>query len=60
MEIEEGVTATTDNSLRDLHNSPEDTQPHSLIVNYTMLSKHGIWTSLLKIKNKLKIGCFYR
>ena len=24
-----------------------------------MLSKYGSWTRLLKIKNKLKIACFY-
>ena len=27
--------------------------------HYTMLSKYGNYKSLLKIKNKLKIGCFY-
>ena len=27
---------------------------------YTMLSKYGNCTRLLKIENKLKIGCFYR
>ena len=27
---------------------------------YTMLSKYGNRTRLLKIKNKLKIGCFYK
>ena len=27
-------TASTDNTLLDLHNSSYDTQPHSLIVNY--------------------------
>ena len=26
--------------------------------HYAMLSKHGNYTQLLKIKNKLKIGCF--
>ena len=26
----------------------------------TMLSKYGNCTRLLKIKNKLKIGCFYK
>ena len=26
--------------------------------HYTMLSRYGICTRLLKIKNKLKIGCF--
>ena len=26
IEIEEGVTASTDNTLRDLHNSPYDTK----------------------------------
>ena len=28
--------------------------------HYTMLSKYGNFTHLLKIKNKLKIGCFYK
>ena len=28
--------------------------------NYTMLSKYGTFSRLLKIKNKLKIGCFYK
>ena len=28
--------------------------------HYTMLSKYGNCSRLLKIKNKLKIGCFYR
>ena len=28
--------------------------------HYTMLSKYGYFTRLLKIKNKLKIGCFYK
>ena len=27
---------------------------------YTMLSKYGNCTRLLKLKNKLKIGCFYK
>ena len=27
-------TASTDNTLLDLHNSSQDNQPHSLIVNY--------------------------
>ena len=27
-------TASTGNTLLDLHNSSQDTQPHSLIVNY--------------------------
>ena len=27
-------TASTDNTLLDLHNSSSDTQPHSLTVNY--------------------------
>ena len=27
---------------------------------YTMLSKYGNCMRLLKIKNKLKIGCFYK
>ena len=28
--------------------------------HYTMLSKYGNYTRLLKIKNKLKIRCFYK
>ena len=35
-------------------------QPAWYMSNYTMLSKHGNCTRLLKIKNKLKIGCFYK
>ena len=27
---------------------------------YSMLSKYGSCAQLLKIKNKLKIGCFYK
>ena len=30
-------TASTDNTLLDLHNSSQDTQPHSLTVNYFVL-----------------------
>ena len=29
-------TASTDNTLLDLHNSSQDTQPHSLIVKYSL------------------------
>ena len=32
-------TASTDNTLLDLHNSSQDTQPHSLIVKYSNLDK---------------------
>ena len=28
--------------------------------HYTMLSKYGNCMRLLKIKNELKIGCFYK
>ena len=31
-----------------------------IIVNYTILSIYGNCTRLLKIKNKLKIGWFYK
>ena len=34
------------------------TRSRGIIVNYTMLSKYGNCTRLLKIKNKLKIGWF--
>ena len=37
MEISEGVIRRGRNTLRDLHNSLQDTQPHSLIVNYNRL-----------------------
>ena len=36
-------------------------QPSWYMSHYTMLSKYGNCTTrLLKIKNKLKIGCFYK
>ena len=35
-------------------------QPSWHMNHYTMLSKYGNRTRLLKIKNKLKIGCFYK
>ena len=35
-------TASTDNTLLYLHNSSYDTQPHSLIVNYSMGAR-WIW-----------------
>ena len=38
----------------------EPIRARGIIVNYTMLSKYGNCTRLLKIKNKLKIGCFYK
>ena len=34
--------------------------PSWYMSHYTMLSKYGNCTRLLKIKNKLKIGCFYK
>ena len=37
MDISEGVIRRGRNTLRDLHNSLQDTQPHSLIVNYNRL-----------------------
>ena len=33
--------------------------PSWYMSHYTMLSKYGNWTRLLKIKNKLKIGGFF-
>ena len=66
MQISNGVihleqpSISVDNMLLDLHNSSYPTQPHSLIANYTMLSKYCNCRCLLKIKNKLKIGCFYK
>ena len=35
-------------------------QPPWYMSHYAMLSKYGNCTCLLKIKNKLKIGCFYK
>ena len=35
-------------------------KPSWCMSHYTMLSKYGIRTRLLKIKNKLKIGCSYK
>jgi len=36
MEISEGVIRRGRNTLLDLHNSSQDTQPHSLIVKYLL------------------------
>ena len=35
-------------------------QPSWYMSQYTMLSKYGNCTCLLKIKNKLRIGCLYK
>ena len=35
----------------------EPIRARGIIVDYTMLSEYGNCTRLLKIKNKLKIGC---
>ena len=43
------------------HEAAIDSEPiraRGIIVDYTMLSKYGNCTRLLKIKNKMKIGCF--
>ena len=52
-------STSVDNTLLDLHNSSYPTQPHSLTANKInpMLSKYCNYRRLLKIKNKLKIGC---
>ena len=48
-------TASTDNTLLDLHNSSEDTQPHSLIVKYT---QSGVHASLsFTVHFKISSGC---
>ena len=36
----------------------EPIRTQGIIVDHTMLSKYGKCTHVLKIKNKLKIGCF--
>ena len=36
------------------------TWPMDYMGHYTMLSKYGNCTRLLKIRNKLKIGCLYK
>ena len=38
----------------------ESIRARGIIFDYTMLSKYGNCTRLLKIKNKMKIGCFYK
>ena len=45
------------------HEAAIDSEPiraRGIIFDYTMLSKYGNCTRLLKIKNKMKIGCFYK
>ena len=37
MEISEGVMASADNTLLDLYNSSDDTQPHPIIVKQLLL-----------------------
>ena len=43
-------TASTDNTLLDLHNSSQDTQPHSLTVKYNIYAKLNLFIkSLFKL-----------
>ena len=49
-------TASTDNTLLDLHNSSYDTQPHSLIVNYATV---GIEKLTVGIHHELVIYYFH-
>ena len=49
-------TASTDNTLLDLHNSSYDTQPHSLIVNYANV---GIEKLTFGIHHELVIYYFH-
>ena len=63
----------TRDEVEGLHNCLEFSQPlsclyqamqtrkkFSIFLNYTTLSKYGNCTRLLQIKNKLKIGRFYK
>ena len=49
-------TASTDNTLLDLHNSSYDTQPHSLVVNYATV---GIEKLTFGIHHELVIYYFH-
>ena len=49
-------TESLDNAILELSLA----QPSWYMSQYTMLSKYGICTRLLKIKNKLRKGCFYK
>ena len=43
MEISKGVIRLGHNTLLELHNSSYDTQPHSLIVNFTLPDPIRTW-----------------
>ena len=49
-------TESLDNAILELWLA----QPSWYMSHYTMHSKYGKCTRVLKIKNKLKIGCFYK
>ena len=49
-------TESLDNAMLELWLA----KPSWYMSHYTMLSKYGNCTPVLKIKNKLKIGCFYK
>ena len=50
-------TASTDNILPDLHNSSQDTQPHSLIVKWSPRLRLGDYSPIL-ITSPEATNCF--
>ena len=62
LEISEGVTATdsTDNTLLDLHNSSQDTQPHSLIINFQPFSFSFSWDKFVPRLLSFYTSSFWR
>ena len=64
MEIEEGVTASTDNTLRDLHNSSYDTKAefnncfivHSKIIpSLKTKLKHGVTKARVRVTPRVRV-----
>ena len=69
MEIEEGVTASTDNTLRDLHNSSYDTKAefnncfivHSKIIpSLKTKLKHGVTKARVRVTPRVRVRVVVR
>ena len=64
MEIEEGVTASTDNTLRDLHNSSYDTKAEfnncfivlsKIIPSLKTKLKHGVTKARVRVTPRVRV-----
>ena len=53
-------TASTDNTLLDLHNSSQDIQPHSFIVKYQHRVRHGHLAQQLRREQTQRCFCVER